>query len=135
MTTLIVSARRDRRYAIDGLRDAAFVTKRRELPEIESALHELVGQHLGWVRLTSRELDVLRLVAEGASNRDVARALWLSDQTVKFHLANAYRKLGVSSRREAVARAREAGLLVEADVDDADQRDDATPLRPALLSA
>ena len=60
--------------------------------------------------LTPRELEVLRLV-EGRSNREVARLLWVTDDTVKFHLANTYRKLGVSSRSEAVAWARERGLL------------------------
>jgi two-component system, NarL family, response regulator DevR len=61
-------------------------------------------------RLTRRELDVLRLV-EGRSNREVARLLWVTDETVKFHLANVYRKLGVSSRAEAVSWARAHGLL------------------------
>jgi len=60
--------------------------------------------------LTPRELEILRLV-EGRSNREVARLLWVSDDTVKFHLANTYRKLGVSSRAEAVTWARERGLL------------------------
>lgn len=60
--------------------------------------------------LTPRELEVLRLV-DGRSNREVARLLWVTDDTVKFHLANIYRKLGVSSRSEAVAWARERGLL------------------------
>jgi two-component system response regulator DevR len=60
--------------------------------------------------LTPRELEVLRLV-DGRSNREVARLLWVTDDTVKFHLANVYRKLGVSSRSEAVAWARERGLL------------------------
>jgi DNA-binding NarL/FixJ family response regulator len=118
LTIAVVSARRDRRLALDGLRDMAFVTKRRELQEIEAALHELTRARLDWARLTQRELEVLRLVSGGASNRDVARALWLSDQTVKFHLANAYRKLGAPGRREAVERAREAGLLAEENVDD-----------------
>jgi DNA-binding NarL/FixJ family response regulator len=61
-------------------------------------------------RLTRRELEVLRLV-EGRSNREVAKLLWITDETVKFHLANVYRKLGVSSRAEAVAWARTNGLL------------------------
>jgi DNA-binding NarL/FixJ family response regulator len=60
--------------------------------------------------LTPRELEVMRLV-DGRSNREVARLLWVTDDTVKFHLANIYRKLGVSSRAEAVAWARERGLL------------------------
>ena len=64
----------------------------------------------GVARLTRRELEVLRLV-EGRSNRQVAKLLWVTDETVKFHLANVYRKLGVSSRAEAVAWARSNGLL------------------------
>lgn len=64
----------------------------------------------GIARLTRRELEVLRLV-EGRSNRQVAKLLWVTDETVKFHLANIYRKLGVSSRAEAVAWARANGLL------------------------
>jgi DNA-binding NarL/FixJ family response regulator len=64
----------------------------------------------GVARLTRRELEVLRLV-EGRSNRQVAEILWVTDETVKFHLANVYRKLGVSSRSEAVAWARRNGLL------------------------
>jgi two-component system response regulator DevR len=62
-------------------------------------------------RLTRRELEILRLVSEGRSNRAVGRLLWVSDQTVKFHLANIYRKLGVGSRFEAAQAAREHGLL------------------------
>ena len=60
--------------------------------------------------LTRREFEILRVV-DGRSNREVAQLLWISDDTVKFHLANIYRKLGVSSRAEAVACARDWGLL------------------------
>ena len=63
--------------------------------------------------LTQRETEILRYVAEGMSNREVARLLWVTDQTVKFHLGNAYRKLGVGNRFEAVERARMFGLLHE----------------------
>jgi DNA-binding NarL/FixJ family response regulator len=51
--------------------------------------------------LTQRELEILLLVAEGASNGAIARRLWVTEQTVKFHLSNVYRKLGVSNRTEA----------------------------------
>jgi DNA-binding NarL/FixJ family response regulator len=51
--------------------------------------------------LTSREREVLRLVAEGRTNGRVAEALSVSEQTVKFHLCNVYRKLGVGNRTEA----------------------------------
>jgi DNA-binding CsgD family transcriptional regulator len=61
--------------------------------------------------LTRREVEVLRLVAGGASNRSVARLLWVTDETVKFHLSNVYRRLSVRNREEASAWAREQGLL------------------------
>ena len=61
--------------------------------------------------LSERELDVLRLVADGASNKEVARALFVSEATVKTHLNHAFGKLGVDSRTAAVATARSAGLL------------------------
>ena len=56
--------------------------------------------------LTRRELEILRLVADGMTNRAVAELLWVSDQTVKYHLANVYRKLSVNTRGEAVEWAR-----------------------------
>ena len=62
-------------------------------------------------RLTRRELEILQLVAEGRSNRQVAQLLWVTDQTVKFHLANVYRKLGVRSRFDAARWAEENGVL------------------------
>jgi two-component system nitrate/nitrite response regulator NarL len=69
-------------------------------------------------RLTRRELEILKLVSEGRSNRQVAELLWVTDQTVKFHLANVYRKLGVRSRFDAARWALEHGVL-EAATDDA----------------
>ena len=51
--------------------------------------------------LTTRELEILRLVADGHTNGRIARELWVTEQTVKFHLSNTYRKLGVSNRTEA----------------------------------
>jgi len=61
-------------------------------------------------RLTRRELEILRLVARGRTNRQVAQMIWVTDQTVKYHLANVYRKLGVGSRTEAVDWAFRNGL-------------------------
>jgi DNA-binding NarL/FixJ family response regulator len=51
--------------------------------------------------LTRREAEILELVSEGYSNRLMARKLWVTEQTVKFHLSNIYRKLGVANRTEA----------------------------------
>jgi DNA-binding NarL/FixJ family response regulator len=63
--------------------------------------------------LTKREQEILRLVAEGRSNGEVARKLWVTEQTVKFHLSNIYRKLGVANRTEAGRWAQLTGLLDE----------------------
>nr|WP_276537596.1 response regulator transcription factor [Corynebacterium phoceense] len=61
--------------------------------------------------LTPRELEVLQLVAAGASNRQIGQDLMLSEATVKSHLVHIYDKLGVRSRTSAVAAAREQGVL------------------------
>lgn len=61
--------------------------------------------------LSGRELEVLRLVADGHSNTDIARRLHLSETTVKSHLAHIYPKLGVNSRTAAVAAARQVGII------------------------
>jgi DNA-binding CsgD family transcriptional regulator len=60
--------------------------------------------------LTARELDVLRLVAEGLTNPQIAERLTLSPRTVQTHLTNLYGKLGVGGRAEAVAFAMAHGL-------------------------
>jgi len=59
------------------------------------------GDEADKVDLTRREREILALVAEGHSNRELARMLWVTEQTVKFHLSNIYRKLDVANRTEA----------------------------------
>jgi len=61
--------------------------------------------------LTDRELAILRALASGLSNDGIGRRLWVSEQTIKFHLRNIYRKLGVANRTEAARYAHEAGLI------------------------
>jgi DNA-binding NarL/FixJ family response regulator len=61
--------------------------------------------------LTRRELEILQLVAEGRSNAQLAKLLWVTEQTVKFHLSNIYRKLDVANRTEASRWAQVRGLL------------------------
>jgi DNA-binding NarL/FixJ family response regulator len=61
--------------------------------------------------LTSRELEVLQLVASGATNGEIAQKLWVTEQTVKFHLSNVYRKLEVGNRTEASHYAHVNGLV------------------------
>lgn len=63
------------------------------------------------VSLSSREIDVLQLVAAGRSNSEVAASLFISETTVKSHLAHIFTKLGVASRTAAVSAARERGIL------------------------
>jgi DNA-binding NarL/FixJ family response regulator len=64
--------------------------------------------------LTKREIEILQLVAEGHSNSQLARMLWVTEQTVKFHLSNIYRKLDVANRTEASRWAQVHGLLAGA---------------------
>ena len=61
--------------------------------------------------LSEREGVVLEAVARGLSNREIGRQLWISEQTVKFHLRNIYRKLGISSRTEAARYAYRTGVV------------------------
>lgn len=83
----------------------------------ESALAPAVASRLmdrmrtPQVALTLREIEVLETVAQGLSNGDAARALHLSESTVKSHLAHVYVKLGVRSRGAAVVAARRLGVL------------------------
>lgn len=63
----------------------------------------------GW-NLAARELEVLQLLAAGQRNRSIAAALNISENTVKFHVRNLFRKLGVASRTEAIALAHSHGL-------------------------
>ncbi|THB65041.1 MAG: LuxR family transcriptional regulator, partial [Spirochaetaceae bacterium] len=54
------------------------------------------------IKLTAREEEIIELVLEGASNREIGERLFISEPTVKSHIYNAYRKLGISSRMELV---------------------------------
>ena len=60
--------------------------------------------------LTDRELEMLKALARGLSNNAIGKELWVTEQTVKFHLRNIYRKLGVANRTEAARFAYERGL-------------------------
>jgi DNA-binding NarL/FixJ family response regulator len=135
--TVVVSSRRDM-SVIDAALDAgaaAYVTKTAHPEDIASAIRQAFDQSLFLanrgsgpgeprraaspprdnpapeVDLTQRELTILQLAAEGHSNSELARRLWVTEQTVKFHLSNVYRKLGVSNRTEASRWAQLHGLL------------------------
>ena len=69
--------------------------------------------------LSERETAVLDAVARGLSNREIGRQLWISEQTVKFHLRNVYRKLGISSRTEAARYAYRTGRVAALTIESA----------------
>jgi two-component system response regulator DesR len=96
----------------------AFVSKRADAEDIAAALRQVFrrsvfigprrltengreGPRVERNGLTKREREILGLVSQGYTNGQVAKMLWVTDQTVKFHLSNVYRKLGVSNRTEA----------------------------------
>jgi DNA-binding NarL/FixJ family response regulator len=129
---IVLSVREDA-HSIEsalGAGAAAYVTKAAHPDDLAAAVRQVFGPSLffGDSRtapqapapradsvessgLTRRELEILGLVAEGHSNAQVAKMLWVTEQTVKFHLSNTYRKLGVSNRTEASRRAQLHGLL------------------------
>lgn len=97
---------------------AGFVSKDTSAPEIAKLLR-MVGDGLevfphasadSTPALTDREREILGLIAEGATNREIAAALFLSPHTVKEHTSALYRKLGARNRADAVQRAQRLGL-------------------------
>lgn len=104
----------------DAERDVLFASVRSAMrggaplaPAVAARLvrHLGPGVQPGTEPLTARELDVVRLVARGASNREIARDLRLSEATVKTHLLHIFEKLGVGDRTSAVTTALERGLI------------------------
>jgi DNA-binding NarL/FixJ family response regulator len=106
---------------------AAYILKQINPRDLGSAIRQAVeGNVLQWggaaatqssrdtvkqLGLTDRELSILPHLGAGRSNREIANALWLAEQTVKFHLTNIYRKLDVTSRAEAIRYVYEHGLV------------------------
>jgi two-component system response regulator DesR len=97
---------------------AGFVSKDWSAPEI-ARLVRMVGDGMDVFRdspendgplLTDREREILGLIAEGATNREIAEALFLSPHTIKEHTSTLYRKLGARNRAGAVQRAQRLGL-------------------------
>ena len=82
-------------------------------------------------RLTQRELELLCLVASGATNSRLARQLFVTEQTVKFHLSNIYRKLGVANRTQASRFAYAHGLVPTALTPEADEAVESVVARAA----
>lgn len=103
--------------APDELVQALYAVARGELlvqPQLAGKLLSRFGRdgHPGYDTLTARELEVLRLLARGLRNKEIAARLTVSERTVNFHLANIYQKLHVSGRTEALSKALEQGLIM-----------------------
>jgi DNA-binding NarL/FixJ family response regulator len=103
---------------------AGYIVKRIDPSDLPSVVRQIVDGNVYYplearapvtevvdLGLTQREDDILKALADGLSNKQIARQFWLSEQTIKFHLTNIYRKLGVSSRTEAVRHAYEHGVI------------------------
>jgi DNA-binding NarL/FixJ family response regulator len=105
---------------------SVFCVKTAESDDLASAIRQAFGSSIYYAGtrpalaevppaalsgLTKREVEILRLVAEGHSNSQLAKMLWVTEQTVKFHLSNIYRKLDVANRTEASRWAQLNGLL------------------------
>lgn len=104
----------------------AYVLKSVDVRDLASALRQAIegtvfqafgvqqdsdGELAGSAGLTKRETAILKAVARGLTNQAIGREFWVSEQTVKFHLRNIFRKLEVGSRTEAARYAFEHGLL------------------------
>jgi DNA-binding NarL/FixJ family response regulator len=97
----------DPRDLASAVRQAVTGSIFRPLDLVRTAKESAVGQS----GLSKRELSILEALQSGGSNQEIAKRLFLAEQTVKFHLTNVYRKLGVSTRTEAVHHAYENGLI------------------------
>jgi DNA-binding NarL/FixJ family response regulator len=116
-----------RKLALPSFPDAiAFIVKTVNPVDLASALRQaLEGNvyHAHGVResddgsvarsagLTEREISMLKALARGLSNQAISREFWVTEPTVKFHLTNIYRKLGVANRTEAARQAYSLGLV------------------------
>lgn len=123
--SVILSASTDRAQIESAFRRGAttYVLKSIDPADLPSALRQANGQTVfqaAFVQeetggevfdLTERELTILRAVARGLSNDAISREYWVTEKTVKFHLTNIYRKLGVSNRTAAARTAHQHGLL------------------------
>jgi DNA-binding NarL/FixJ family response regulator len=132
---LVLTAFAQDEHLFEALRAGArgYLLKSAEVGELVEAIQEVhaggtlvaasltprLVERVSWIdershiaeTLTEREADVLRLIATGARNRDIADQLVITEKTVKHHIGQIHAKLGVRTRTEAVARARRLGLL------------------------
>ena len=135
--TLVLHARDDRRVAFDEGRELAALIPGARLVPLESQNHILLESEPAWAHfkdelraflpeavagaeravvggafaaLSVREREVLGLIAEGLDNGEIAQRLFRSEKTIRNHINSVFSKLGVSSRAQAIVRARDGGL-------------------------
>lgn len=96
---------------LNGIRAVASGAMILSSPVAQAILHQPRPVANNAFALTARELEVLRLMAEGLGNKEIASSLVISVSTVKFHLANILEKMGVNTRSEAIVLAAKDGLL------------------------
>ena len=127
LKTIVFSRSDDREQILAAFSAGAlaYVHKKTHPDDLAMAIRQLFFEHsihLAGDRISNpqrqtplspRQTEILQLVAEGLSTAEMARKLWVTEQTVKFHLGNIYRKLGVSNRTAAARWAYEQGLLAE----------------------
>jgi DNA-binding NarL/FixJ family response regulator len=94
------------RELLDGIRQVRAGRKR-----IPTEIAERLAEHLGDETLTAREIEVLRQVATGSRNRDIAEHLFISEETVKGHVKHIMDKLGANDRTEAVSIGIRRGII------------------------
>ena len=125
-TILLLGMRMDDEWiarAIESGADAC-LSKSTQLPALGTLIRAVVDRNVicalpaavtdvtfGGEDLTAREREILLLVADGLTNAKIGRELWVTEQTVKFHLSNIYRKLGVANRTEASRYAHVNGMV------------------------
>ena len=127
VTVVLISANTEQSLIQNALRRGAagYLLKSIDPAELPTALRhamngtafypvggsETAEEHLSRTAgLTEREVGILQALARGLSNKQLAQELVVTEQTVKFHLSNVYRKLGVSNRAEAVGYAHRHGI-------------------------
>jgi LuxR family maltose regulon positive regulatory protein len=104
------------RLSLERSSSTGYAARLLEIFEAEAASPSRRGREVSPVAqlvepLSARELDVLRLLAEGLTNRQIAQRLHLSPNTIRIHTSSIYGKLGVENRTQAVSRARDLGFL------------------------
>jgi DNA-binding CsgD family transcriptional regulator len=135
--TLVLHARRDKRVDFDQGRELASLIPDAHLVPLDSQNHILLEGEAAWSEFTQkvrafmpagggapkpmtnsralaelsvRELEVLGLIAEGLGNGEIAQRLFRSEKTIRNHINSIFSKLAVSTRAQAIVRARDAGL-------------------------